>query len=63
MSSVTNLEPLPAGRATELLDLMREGQDDGSKGLALDERGFVTGTVDVANDSRPHVLGDFDVHA
>ena len=61
--AITRLEPLTDARANELSDMLREVQQDESKGLSLDDQGRVTGTVYVDEKTLQHVVGDFDVHA
>ena len=63
MTNATRLEPLPTSRARELLGMLRSVQDDPARGLALDDRGRVTGVVDLAESREKHLLGDLDVHA
>ena len=61
--AITRLEPLTDARANELSDMLREVQQDESKGLSLDDQGRVTGIVYVDEKTLQHVVGDFDVHA
>jgi hypothetical protein len=61
--SKTRLEPLPAARARELLDLMHRAARDDKSALALDDTGHVTGVVPAAEPYEAHTLGDLDVHA
>jgi hypothetical protein len=63
MPNSTRLKPLPEARARELLGMMQRIQDDPEKGLALDDRGRVTGIVELTDSREPHLLGDLDVHA
>jgi hypothetical protein len=63
MNPATRLEPLEAGRARQLFDLLRQASQDDHTALALDDQGHVTGLVQ-DDDPRPrHLLGDLDVHA
>jgi hypothetical protein len=57
------LEPLPAARAKELLDLLARTSRDDSSALALDDTGRVTGLVSATAPHEAHLLGDLDVHA
>jgi hypothetical protein len=63
MTPDTCLRPLGADRARELFEQFRTVQNDEHKGIALDDRGRVTGVIDVEDPTAEHVLGDFDVHA
>jgi hypothetical protein len=63
MSPTTRLEPLSAGRARELFDLLRQASRDDRTALALDDQGRVTGLVQADDPSPEHLLGDLDVHA
>jgi hypothetical protein len=63
METRTRLEPLPPERARQLLAMFRAVQDDGTKALALDERGYATTVVDREDRREEHLLDDLDVHA
>jgi hypothetical protein len=63
MNTTTGLERLEPARARELLQMMGETRRYPNQGLALDERGYVTGCVPVDDQQQEHLLGDFDVHA
>jgi hypothetical protein len=57
------LEPLTAGRARQLFDLMRQAQGGADAALALDDEGRVLGVVPADDPGPEHLLGDLDVHA
>jgi hypothetical protein len=63
MSTNTRLEPLTPERARELVGLMRQVGSDGTRALALDDRGRVLGVVGADDEQQTHLLGDLDVHA
>jgi len=63
MNDTTRLEPLPATRARQLLELLQQTSHIDGSALALDETGHVTGIVAADDEREEHLLGDLDVHA
>ena len=61
--TTTRLEPLPADRARQLADWLRQTSQDDATGLALDDAGHVSGLVEAESPAEQHILGDLDVHA
>jgi hypothetical protein len=63
MPPTTRLEPLPAERARQVLDLLRQAREGTDTALALDGDGRVIGLVPADDPGPEHLLGDLDVHA
>ncbi|MEM6364269.1 MAG: hypothetical protein AAF745_07575 [Planctomycetota bacterium] len=62
-ATITRLEPITPERACQLDTIMREVQDDPSKGLSIDDEGRITAVIAVDDPDEKAILGDFDVHA
>ncbi|HKM55602.1 MAG TPA: hypothetical protein VJY33_19510 [Isosphaeraceae bacterium] len=63
MNASTRLEPLAPERARRLMEMLKVVRNDGTKALALDERGYATTVVGSGDREEEHLLDDLDVHA
>lgn len=63
MPVTTLLEPITRTRAEEVFHMLKTVGHNENKAIALDDKGYATGVVEVDDPRQEHLLGDLDVHA